>query len=628
MALSLDTKLTGPTPPESPLDMPVQDFASWEGGARRVANSRSVMLARLFVFGFSGLLTAFGTWKMYEVISPVNVTALQVLFASFFALTFAWIAFSCASAVLGFFVLLTGKLHQPKLADVSKMGRTALLMPVYNEDPERVFTALSRMGLALRREGVHRHFDIFVLSDTRKDNIAEAELDAYHWLKRQLSPAINVFYRRRAHNHHRKAGNIADFVQRWGAAYDHMIVLDADSDMSASAMITLARAMAADEEADIIQSLPLLQNRWTPFARMTQFAGRVYGPLVAAGLSAWHGRDGNYWGHNAIIRTRAFAEAAGLPELTGRKPFGGHVLSHDFVEAALIRRAGYAVYMLPQLQGSYEETPPSLVDLATRDRRWAQGNLQHIKIVGAKGLHWVSRVHLIQGIMSYLASPLWLMLLLAGLMLATVARHVTPNYFPDSFSLFPSWPVFDPELSFLLLSITFSVLYLPKLLAFALALGDRELRQGCGGVTGLLKSLVAETFVSMLLSPVMMLIQSRFVADVLLGRDSGWNAQNRDDQAMPLAACMKTHAWHIAAGLGFAVLSFHISWAAFLWLMPIAGALMVSPMVSWASGLPELGRRMWHWNVFRIPEEAPRSAAVEEPSFVSVPAEALLEAAE
>ena len=124
-------------------------------------------------------------------------------------------------------------------------------------------------------------------------------------------PAIKVYYRRRDNNHHRKAGNIADFVTRWGGAYDHMIVLDADSDMSAAAMITLARAMAADPKSGIIQSLPLLHNRWTPFARMTQFAGRVYGPLVATGLAAWHGRDGNYWGHNAIIRTRAFAEACG-----------------------------------------------------------------------------------------------------------------------------------------------------------------------------------------------------------------------------------------------------------------------------------------------------------------------------
>jgi membrane glycosyltransferase len=626
MALSLDTQLTGTTPPEQRLDMPVQDLTSWAGKPEPVGNGPKVTAARIFVFGASAAITAFGTFKMYEVISPVNVTVLQVLFAGFFALTFAWIAFSCASAILGFIVLLSGRNTLPRLAPHAEMGRTALLMPVYNEDPERVFTALSRMAMALRREGAARHFDIFVLSDTRKEPIAEAELEAFHWLKRQVSPAVNVFYRRREHNHHRKAGNIADFVQRWGGAYDHMIVLDADSDMSASAMITLARAMAADPRAGIIQSLPLLQNRWTPFARMTQFAGRVYGPLVAAGLSAWHGRDGNYWGHNAIIRTRAFAEAAGLPELSGRKPFGGHVLSHDFVEAALVRRAGYAVFMLPQLTGSYEETPPSLTDLATRDRRWAQGNLQHIKIVGAKGLHWVSRVHLIQGIMSYLASPLWLMLLVAGLLLATVARHVTPNYFPDSFSLFPSWPVFDPELALKLFAITFGVLYLPKLLALVLALRDGELRRGCGGVIGLFKSVIAESLVSMLLSPVMMLIQSRVVADVFLGRDSGWNAQNRDDQAMPLADCARNHALHVVAGLGFAVLSFHVSWATFLWLSPIAAALMLSPVVSWASGLPALGRSLWHWNVFRIPEEAPRGA--DEPVFVPARAEPLLEAAE
>lgn len=626
MALSLDTQLSEAMPPEARLDMPVQDLKSWPGKTASVGNGPDVTLARIFVFGACVLITAFGTWKMYAVISPVNVTVLQVLFASFFALTFAWISFSCASAILGFLVLMRGKLPEPRLADVPSIGRTALLMPVYNEDPERVFAALSRMGLALRREGVARHFDIFVLSDTRKESIASAEREAFGRLNRHLSPALRVHYRRREQNHHRKAGNIADFVQRWGGAYDHMIVLDADSDMSACAMITLARAMAADEKAGIIQSLPLLQNRWTPFARMTQFAGRVYGPLVAAGLSAWHGRDGNYWGHNAIIRTRAFAQAAGLPELTGRKPFGGHVLSHDFVEAALIRRAGWAVYMLPQLAGSYEETPPCLIDLATRDRRWAQGNLQHMKIVGARGLHWVSRVHLVQGIMSYLASPLWLMLLLAGLILATVARHVMPNYFPDSFSLFPSWPVFDPELAFKLFTITFSVLYLPKLLALVLALRDPGLRKGCGGVTGLLKSVIAESIVSMLLSPVMMLIQSRVVADVMLGRDSGWNAQNRDDQAMPLGDCVRHHGLHVAGGLCLAVLSFHISWATFLWLSPIAGALMLSPLVSWASGLPEFGRRMWHWNVFRIPEEAPRAA--DEANFPDLASEPLLKAAE
>src|SRR4029079_16144016 len=212
--------------------------------------------------------------------------------------------------------------------------------------------------------------------------------------------------------------NIADFVTRWGGHYDHMIVLDADSSMSGETLLTLARAMAAEARAGIIQTVPALHRRNTLFARMQQFAGRIYGPVIAAGLAAGQGGEGNYWGHTAITRARAFPEAAGLPELSGRRPFGGHILSHDFVEEALMRRAGYAVIMIPALEGSYEECPPTLLDLAVRDRRWAQGNLQHMKVVGAKGLHWVSRVHLIQGIMSYLASPLWLLLMVFGLLLS------------------------------------------------------------------------------------------------------------------------------------------------------------------------------------------------------------------
>jgi membrane glycosyltransferase len=203
---------------------------------------------------------------------------------------------------------------------------------------------------------------------------------------------------------------------------------------------------------------------------------------------------------------------------------------------------------------------------------------------------------------------------------------VTPNYFPESFSLFPSWPVFDPELALKLFAITFTVLYLPKLLALVLALREPGIRAGSGGALGLVRSVVAESIMSMLLSPVMMLIQSRVVADVFMGRDSGWNAQNRDDQAMPLSECASKHALHVAAGLALAVLAFHISWAAFLWLLPIAGALLLSPLVSWASGIPELGRRMWHWNLFRIPEEA--TPAGTGPAMQDIAPEPLLEAAE
>jgi membrane glycosyltransferase len=464
------------------------------------------------------------------------------------------------------------------------------------------------MGRRLFEAGHGQSFDIFVASDTRNEDIAAQEARQFKRLRNSLEGKINCYYRRRPDNHHRKAGNIADFVTRWGGRYDHMVVLDADSEMEASTLIVLARAMAADPQAGIIQTLPLLRNKWTPFARMMQFAGRVYGPVIAAGLNAWHGRDGNYWGHNAIIRTKAFASSAGLPELAGRKPFGGHILSHDFVEAALMRRAGWSIYMLPHLQGSYEETPPSLVDLAARDRRWAQGNLQHAKIVGAKGLHWASRVHLVQGIMSYLASPLWLLLLVAGLALATIARYTEPNYFPDGFSLFPAWPVFDPERALRLFALTLGVLYLPKILGLIIALRSPEIRRGCGGAMGLMKSFAAETVLSLLLSPIMMLIQSRFVRDILRGKDSGWSPQNRGESATPFGELLSWHAGHVLIGLGFACLAIAISFDTFFWFLPIVAGLVSAPAVSWAMSLPKFGEWLWHANVFRIPEEQGRFA--------------------
>jgi membrane glycosyltransferase len=607
-------KVVKTTPPQAPLAMPPQSLTDWPGDAAPAGRETGVRRIRLFVFGLTLLLTATGTYGMYQVISPVNVTWLQLLFAAVFAMTFTWISFACASAVAGFWLLLRQRRRDLPLASHSRMGRTALLMPVYNESPDAVFAALARMVQSLSWLGATRHFDIFVLSDTRNLETARDEEVQFQRLRAMFAGEMGIYYRRRLDNHHRKAGNIADFVTRWGGAYDHMIVLDADSEMSGEILVTLARAMAADPRAGIIQSLPLLRNRWTPYARMTQFAGRIYGPVVAAGLAAWHGRDGNYWGHNAIIRTRAFAEAAGLPELPGRKPFGGHILSHDFVEAALMRRAGWAVYMLPELAGSYEETPPTLIDLAARDRRWAQGNLQHLKVVGARGLHWASRVHMVQGIMSYLASPLWLLLLAAGMGLAVIARYTEPNYFPDGFSLFPAWPVFDPDLAFRLLGVTGVVLYLPKVLGLALALGDRGLRRGCGGARGLLQSFAAETLLSMLLSPVMMMIQSRFVFDVLLGRDSGWTTQNRGDAAIPFAITARRHAFHVLTGAGLGATSLAVSWPTFLWFLPIMAGLVLAPLISWATGQPNLGRWLWRSNVFRIPEEQSSSTDMPENS--------------
>src|SRR5690606_1308627 len=275
----------------------------------------------------------------------------------------------------------------------------------YNEDPLRTTAALQAMAEELAAAGHAAGFEIVVLSDSTRADAWIRESIAIARLRGRLAGVMPVWYRRRWRNTGRKSGNVQDFVERWGARYEFMVVLDADSLLSADTLVTLVRAMSADPQLGLLQTVPLLVGRRSLLARLQQFAGRMYGPVIARGVAAWSGDDGNYWGHNAIIRIAAFAESCGLPELPGRRPFGGHILSHDFVEAALLRRRGWKVRMLPKVMGSYEESPPSLIDLAVRDRRWAQGNLQHAKVVGAAGLTMPSRMHLAFGIMSYVASP-------------------------------------------------------------------------------------------------------------------------------------------------------------------------------------------------------------------------------
>ena len=272
--------------------------------------------------------------------------------------------------------------------------------------------------------------------------------------------------------------------------------------------------------------------------------------MLTRGLRAWFGDAGNYWGHNAIIRTRAFAECGGLPELPGKPPFGGLILSHDFVEAAFVRRGGWAVRMADDLAGSYEHAPPNLIELAARDRRWCQGNLQHTRLLGTAGLHPLSRLHLFMGVMSYLSSPLWLLFLLAGMSLALHAYLVPPDYFLDRWSLFPDWPRIDPERAMALFGLCMLVLFAPKLLGTAAFLGERAAR---GLRLRAFFSLLTEILLSALVAPIMMLVQTSAVAQILTGRDSGWNPQARDADRVPWALLWRFHARHMYAGILLAV---------------------------------------------------------------------------
>jgi membrane glycosyltransferase len=626
MALSVDSVTEPPPstapamPAEAPLAMPVQSLTRFARREKRrwaaPALAYTPWAARLFVFGGALALTLYGAYQMYRVVEVGVITLLEWVLVVLFVANFSWIALAFTSGILGFFWLLfRAPTRQPLPASLAK--KTAVVMPIYNEAPARVYAAVQAICEDVESTGLGAAFDYFFLSDTTDPNIWIAEERALLAIRERL-PNARLYYRHRRKNTSRKAGNVADFVSRWGGAYEHMVVLDADSLMTGDAIARLAVAMEADPDSGIIQTLPLIINRNTLFARVQQFAARIAGPVIAAGLSAWMARDGNYWGHNAIIRTAAFAAHCGLPDLRGRPPFGGHILSHDFVEAALIRRAGYAVYMLPTLGGSYEESPPSLIDLAARDRRWCQGNLQHLRVISTKGLVLPSRQHFANGIMGYLASPLWMAQLLVGIALVLQTSYIRPEYFTADFSLFPAWPRFDAARALQLFELTMGVLLAPKFFGLIFALIDRQTRVACGGAIRLVLSAILETIMSAFLAPIMMLIQSGSVIQILSGRDTGWNPQRRDDGSIPFKSIVRRHRAHMALGVLTLFASMLISPSLVAWMSPTIAGLILAIPLSWASGQLWIGVALRRLGLLTTPEETAQPAIVQRSNALSM----------
>ncbi len=549
-------------------------------------------------------MTGLAIWQMKLVLAANGLTPLAVIMLGLFAVLFAWIALSVVSSIAGFFALTggggrrlgVGSGELPPPATV-----TALLMPCYNESPIRVMSGLQAIWESLRDAGLAEAFDIFILSDTTDPEVWIDEEAAFLALRRRTG-SERIFYRRRRKNIARKSGNIADWVTRWGGAYPQFLILDADSVMQAETLARLVTAMERHPDVGIIQTLPIITGGSTLFARSQQFAGRVYGPLIAQGIAWWHGAEGNYWGHNALIRTSAFAAHGGLPELSGPKPFGGHILSHDFIEAALIRRAGWAVHMVPGLVGSYEASPPDLTELAVRDRRWCQGNLQHLAVLPARGLHWVSRLHLLTGIGSYITAPLWLLFLFAGILIALWDRLVPPDYFPAGKTLFPVWPVVDPVRAMWMFVGTMGLLLIPKVLGCLAVLMNRAERRGCGGGIRLLIGMLIETVIAGLIAPLMMLTQSVDVVSILSGRDSGWQPQRRDGGVPVFRDTVRRYRRHTVLGFAMGITAWLVSPPLALWMSPVTVGLgLAIPLVALTSRRDVVPAAL---GLLRIPEEA------------------------
>ena len=543
---AVDYSADGWMPDEAPLAMPRQaiDQAPTETSPVPLTSPIAVANRRRILFGATFLLAGLAAITPLILYARGGYDVLEVLALVFFIPLVLAVSCWFCNAAAGLVVMMTNR-EQDDL-DFSPwpptpFSRTALLMPLYNEDPAATLARLSAIDVSLARLGVSGDFDLFVLSDSTKAEAIAAEHSSFSMFR--LRAHSRAFYRRRDKNTEAKAGNIADWTRRFGGAYDFMIVLDADSTMAGETVLRLVDAMERNPGVGLIQTAPTIVNASTLFARVSQFSVRLYGRVAAAGLAWWTGSEGSYWGHNAILRVKAFADSAGLPVLPGRKPFGGHVMSHDVVEAALLRRAGWAVHVTAALDGSSEETPPTITDFIRREHRWCQGNLQHLGMVGSRGLGGMSRLQLVMGAMAYLSSPLWFAFMAVGML---IQLQYPVDW--DSFLYF-----LHPELSpFMLASLLSGVLLIgPKIMGAVLVLSRPRERRAFGGGRQVVKGMAAEILLSAALAPIFMVANTKAVIKILAGHDAGWHAQQREADGISWADAFRTMRWQMATGLVF-----------------------------------------------------------------------------
>jgi len=556
------------------------------------------------------ILTGPGLLAMADLHWRTGYDGWKLLQLLIFAVLFALIALGAAQAWTGFRIRRRGgdpyrivdsldPADETSLEDV----RTAVVMPICNEEVERVLAGLRTIYESLARTGRLPNCDFFLLSDSTDPNHWIAEEAGWLALTRELGAQGRIFYRKRLTGINKKAGNLADFCRRWGKLYRYMVVLDADSLITGSAIVQLVRLMERNRRVGIIQGVPLLVNGETILARLQQFASRLYGPVAAAGLNAWQLGEGNYWGHNAIIRLAPFMRHCSLPELPPAGPFGGRILSHDYVEAALMRRAGWEVWLAPGLEGNYEECPPTVIDFARRDRRWLQGNLQHARLIFARGFHGPNRVHFILGILAYAASPLWLAFLVVSTVIADRLGSAAGSAPATGFAAYVHWSYRTEALC--LFMYTIALLFLPKVLALLDLRAHREDLAAFGGWGRVLQGVVVETLIFTLLAPVLMLFHTAYILLAFVGRKVSWGTQRR---GRPAGAAWRepfeVHGVQTLIGLLGAIIVFRIDPVLGWWMSPILAGLILSIPLSLLTGSFPAGRWFREHGLFQTPEES------------------------
>ncbi|MEP6740106.1 MAG: glucans biosynthesis glucosyltransferase MdoH [Caldimonas sp.] len=583
----------------------------------RRGDVRPLMVRRLALLVLVMIGAFVGTHAMVDVLPEHGAALAEKGLLLLFGVLFAWISAGFWTGLMGAGVLmlrpgrssLTHRLADEPVRPLDPQARTAIVMPICNEHVPTVFGGLGATIDSLLATGESANFDVYVLSDTSDADIRAAEHAAWHDLAERIasvagddSSGLRVHYRWRRLRTKRKAGNVADFCRRWGAAYRYMIVLDADSVMTGECLTTLVRMMEADEGAGIIQTAPRAVGLETAHARIQQFSARTYGPLFTAGMRFWQLGESHYWGHNAILRVAPFMAHCGLAALQGKGSLSGEVMSHDFVEAALMRRAGWKVWVADEVEGSYEQVPPNLLAELQRDRRWCHGNLQNSRLMFEPGLHAVHRTAFLTGVLAYASSPLWLAFLMLSTFLFAQHAGADPTYFFQPYQLFPIWPTANLQLMLTLFGLTGVLLLAPKALSIV-AIVVRGEAHRFGGAGRLLTSAFIEFWHSLLLAPVRMLFHTQFVLAALTGWRLDWKSPPREDASTSWRQAWARHGAHTVLAVVWIATIVFTSDAFPWWLSPILAGLLFAIPLSVSTSRATLGRALKKRGLLLTPEE-------------------------
>jgi membrane glycosyltransferase len=560
--------------------------------------SDSTITARRIIFSILSLGTAvLMLYLVHQTLAASTPLVLRVTLLSLFALTLPWMVVGFWNAIIGLWICQCYKDPVRAVLPSSMCVQdseplthsTAILLCIRNESPARLIRNLQIMLEGLSKGHLGPFFHVYVLSDTNEVNIAVEEHAAFEAMRTNWSKQIQISYRCREDNVGYKAGNITDFCQRWGNRHDFALVLDADSFMASSAITRLVRLMQANPRLGILQGLVIGLPSSSAFTRFFQFGMRLGMRSYTMGSAWWQADCGPYWGHNALIRLAPFIEFCNLPILKSRSGKPEPILSHDLIEAILMRRAGYEVRIYPQEDASWEENPPTLTEYIRRDLRWCEGNLQYVNLLTLANIRPVSRLQLILAIAMFFGSPAWIALILFCSIAIGISNAPANLVNADYFST--------------LVLVTLLMWYLPKIAGALDVLLQNSKSRSFGGRLRFSISLLLEVVFSLLMTPIAWFNHTIFIISLALGKKGGWSAQTRDDHSTSVLKGLHQFWPHTIIGLVLAGILYFSHPETLPYGILFFGGLLFAIPLAVITSQPWLGRFMIRRRLLSLPEE-------------------------